>query len=142
MAFAGANRRREAGRDEDDGILTALEIGALDLRGVSWVVLSGCETGAGEVRRAEGVLGLRRGFTIAGAGTVVMSLWRVEDDIAQRAMGALYHARFKDGLDTPEAMRAAAQAVRDHLRSVGRDDGAWRWAAFVASGPLEGAGPR
>lgn len=141
MAFAGANRRREAGRDEDDGILTAQEIGGLDLSGVSWVVLSGCETAIGEVRRAEGVLGLRRAFTIAGAGTVVMSLWRVEDDDARRAMTALYRARFKAGLDTPEALRVAALAVRDHLRNAGRGDDVGGWAAFVASGTLDGPGP-
>ena len=62
LVLAGANRRSEAGTQQDDGILTAEEIAALDLAGVRWAVLSACETGVGEVRAGEGVFGLRRAF--------------------------------------------------------------------------------
>jgi CHAT domain-containing protein len=58
LALAGANHRQAAGSDEEDGILTAEEIGALDLRGVEWAVLSACDTGVGEVKAGEGVMGV------------------------------------------------------------------------------------
>jgi hypothetical protein len=60
LALAAANQRQATGLDEEDGILTAEEIAALDLSGVEWAVLSACDTGIGEVKAGEGVLGLRR----------------------------------------------------------------------------------
>ena len=80
LAFSGANNRQSARPDEEDGILTAEEVAGLDLRGLEWAVLSGCDTGVGEVRTGEGVFGLRRAFQVAGARTVVMSLWPVDDE--------------------------------------------------------------
>jgi tetratricopeptide (TPR) repeat protein len=62
MVLAGANRRDETGPEEDDGIVTAEEIASLDLLSVDWAVLSGCDTGTGEVMNGEGVLGLRRAW--------------------------------------------------------------------------------
>ena len=67
-------------------MLTAEEVAALNLNGVEWAVLSGCDTGVGEVRAGEGVFGLRRAFQVAGARTVIMSLWPVEDQATVRWM--------------------------------------------------------
>ena len=68
-------------------------LAALDLRGVEWAVLSGCDTGLGKIENGEGVLGLRRAFLLAGARTVIMSLWAVEDVTARRWMTSLYRVR-------------------------------------------------
>src|SRR5439155_9036837 len=95
LALAGANRRAIAGPDEDDGILTAEEVTALNLEGVEWAVLSACDTGLGEVKAGEGVFGLRRAFQVAGVRTVIMSLWSVDDEAARIWMRTLYERRLQ-----------------------------------------------
>ena len=70
LILAGANHRDVASPDDEDGVLTAEEVAALNLSGVEWAVLSGCDTGVGEVKAGEGVFGLRRAFQVAGARTV------------------------------------------------------------------------
>jgi len=90
LALAGAND----GKRPDDGILTAEEIVSLNLGGLEWAVLSACDTGLGEIRAGEGVFGLRRAFQLAGAHTVIMSLWPVDDNSTRLWMQELYRARF------------------------------------------------
>jgi len=132
LALAGANRRDAAA--VEDGILTAEEIATLDLDGVEWAVLSACESGVGEASTREGVFGLRRSFRIAGARTVIMSLWAVEDQAARVWTTALYRARLRDGLSTAEAVRRASLEVLAARRARGESTHPASWAAFVASG--------
>ncbi len=72
-----------------DGHLTAAEISALDLN-ADLVVLSACDTGMGKIIRGEGVLGLQRAFLIAGASSVVVSLWEVFDQSTATFMDYYY----------------------------------------------------
>ena len=134
LAFAGANRRRSVSGDQDDGILTAEEIGGLNLQGTEWAVLSACDTGLGEIKAGEGVFGLRRAFQVAGAQTVIMSLWSVEDRSAKEWMRALYEGRLRQGLDTAEAVRQASLTVLRQRRTRGQSTHPFYWAGFVASG--------
>lgn len=132
LAFAGANR--PAKDSANDGLLTSEEIAALDLGGVQWAVLSACETALGESTAQEGVLGLRHAFHLAGARTVVMSLWRVNDDATESFMRALYRERLVRRVDTVDAMQSAMRASLDARRRAGESVSPYYWAAFVAAG--------
>ena len=134
LALAGANRRKSAGKTDEDGILTAEEVASLELAGVEWVVLSGCDTGEGEVRAGEGVLGLRRAFRTAGAGTLIASLWPVEDEAARAWMTALYRARFVRGVGTAEAVADATVSELRARRARGVSTHPFYWGGFVAVG--------
>ena len=117
-----------------DGVLLAEEVATLDFSDASWVVLSGCDTGLGGIQVDEGMLGLRRAFQVAGAGTVIMSLWPVEDRSTQAFMATLYRARFEEQRSTAASMR---QAYRDALSATRREHGHAHplyWAPFIASG--------
>lgn len=134
LALAGANHRTAAGENQEDGILTAEEIASLDLRGLQWAVLSGCETGVGETRAGEGVFGLRRAFQIAGAQTVIMSLWPVDDEATRNWMKALYQHRFGEGRSTIDAVHQANLGILTARRKAGLSTHPFYWAGFVAAG--------
>ena len=127
LAFAGANRR------DGFGFLTGEQIAHLDLTGVGWVVLSACDTGLGDLRSGEGVVGLRHAFQRAGASTIIMSLWGADDGAARTFMRALYTGRGA-GLSTAEAMRQAASTLLRFQRRNGRSTHPYHWGGFVAAG--------
>lgn len=108
----------------EDGILTAREISLMDLSGAELVVLSACRTGAGEVKD-DGVFGLQRGFKKAGAGTLIMSLWNVDDRATMMMMEEFYSA-LTSGLTKREAFNKAQASVR--AQGFGNP---CYWAAFV-----------
>ena len=134
LAFAGANHRQLAAPDEEDGLLTAEEVTAVDLSGVEWAVLSACESGLGEVQSGEGILGLRRAFSIAGARTLVMSLWPVEDSASRDWMRLLYLHRFLEDAPTIDAVHQASLELLEARRDAGLSTHPFYWAGFVAVG--------
>jgi tetratricopeptide (TPR) repeat protein/CHAT domain-containing protein len=133
LALSGANRRSGVPPGADDGLLTAEEISSLDLEGVEWVVLSGCQTGIGLARAGEGILGLRRSFQVAGARTLVLSLWPVSDNDTRSWMAELYRAR-AGGATTIEAANAASRRIVAARRKAGVTAHPFFWGAFVAAG--------
>jgi tetratricopeptide (TPR) repeat protein len=138
LALAGANRWHERSqRGLSDGLLTALEVEDLDLWGTELVFLSACETGLGEVQVGEGVLGLRRAFQLAGARTVVASLWKVPDAETERLMST-FLSRWLKGAGKAEALRQAQlemiRALRASPLAVRRQAPPLYWAAFVCHG--------
>jgi CHAT domain-containing protein/Tfp pilus assembly protein PilF len=134
LILAGANQRNVAAADQEDGVLTAEEVAALNLGGVDWAVLSGCDTGVGESRVGEGVFGLRRAFQVAGVNTVIMSLWPVEDHTTRQWMLTLYEGRLLKKLGTADAMREASLGVLRQRRTKGLSTHPFHWAAFIAAG--------
>jgi CHAT domain-containing protein/tetratricopeptide (TPR) repeat protein len=115
-------------------LLTADEIAALDLAGTQWAVLSACETGLGVEHAGEGVFGLRRAFRVAGARTVIMSLWPVQDAATADWMQRLYAARLGAGDSTLAAVAQAQRGLLAARRDGGQSVHPYYWASFIAAG--------
>jgi len=145
LVMAGANR--PVGWEGDDGVLTALEVGELDLTHTDLAVLSACQTGLGKSAAGEGLLGLQRAFQVAGCGTVVASLWNVYDAATQALMVDFYKELWSGKpVSRAEALRRAQLNLLrgTSVRKIPLDP-AWPadeggrlppryWAAFVLSG--------
>jgi CHAT domain-containing protein/Tfp pilus assembly protein PilF len=126
LALADANG---AGKGPDDGLLFALEVSALDLRGTKLVVLSACQSGQGASVSGEGLYGLRRALVLAGSQSQVLSLWDVDDDATARFMVAL-HRKLAEGVSRADALR---DVQRDFLADP-RTAQPFFWAAFFLQG--------
>lgn len=107
----------------EDGILTAKEVSGMNLLGTELLVLSACETGLGDVT-GEGVYGLQRGFKLAGVETIIMSLWKVNDDMTKLLMSTFY-ASLMDGKSKYKSFQNAVDKVRKE------NDNPEYWAAFI-----------
>lgn len=125
LVFSGANALKEEGPAEsgEDGLLTAAEISQLDLRGTDLIVLSACQSGVGSIS-SDGVYGLQRAFKKAGVRSILMSLWKVNDQVTAEMM-RLFYTNLAAGQD----IRAAFQAARETLRQTYPDP--LLWAPFV-----------
>lgn len=113
-------------KDAEDGILTAYEATNLDLESTNLVVLSACQTGLGEIRNGEGVYGLQRAIIVAGAGNLLMSLWKVDDEATSQMMTGFYQAW--DGTDNLRAFRDTQLALRSKYKHP------FYWGAFIMLG--------
>jgi tetratricopeptide (TPR) repeat protein len=125
VAMAGARTtlqlwgQGEAPPTENDGILTAEEVGGLQLDGTWLVVLSACDTGSGEAKAGEGVMGLRRGFVQTGTQNLLMTLWPISDETTVKIMFDFYDAAFKTG----NAPQALADTQRNWLVNLRNERG-------------------
>ncbi len=129
LLFTGADKTIQnldslTSQEQDDGILNAYEASMMDLTGTEMVVLSACETGLGEVRNGEGVYGLQRSFQLAGATSVMISLWQVSDQVTQQLM-TLFYSYWLEGGDRQEAFVRAQRKVREQYPAP------FYWGAFV-----------
>jgi CHAT domain-containing protein len=133
LALAGANRGLHGHTDPDgeDGILYALEVQTLNLEDTELVVLSACDTGHGTLDYSEGVYGLVRGFRIAGARHVLMSLWKL-DDVSTHEFMRQFYWHWMNG---PERQDLGVALRQTQLSFIQDDDARWRdprvWAPFV-----------
>ncbi len=130
LALAGFNNRQnKESNNTEDGVLTALEVAGLKLRGTKLVVLSACKTGLGEVKTGDGVYGLRRALVISGSQSQLLSLWQVSDDGTKDLM-VKYYQNLK-------ARKGRHEALREVQLEFIKDDkykSPYYWASFIASG--------
>lgn len=118
----------------EDGVLTARELSHLDYTNMNLVVLSACETGLGDIT-GDGVFGLQRGFKKAGANSILMSLWKVDDEATCLLMTEFYKNWIGEGKTKHDALEQAKQSVRSH-KEKGWDDPKY-WAAFILLDALD-----
>ena len=130
IALAGANHAGQITNAlAEDGILTGLEASLLNLQGTELVILSACDSGAGDVRIGEGVMSLRRAFRIAGAQTVLASHWPVNDKATSRLMTE-FMRRWQAGEPRVKAWREAQLSLL-HSKEFANP---YFWAAFTLTG--------
>ena len=131
LVLAGANQ--PDADPTDDGYLTAEETVNLPLKGTQLVVLSACSTGQGDIRTGEGLYGLQRSLTVAGARSTLLSLWKVDDAATAEFMGR-YYQRLKAGEGRSEALAAVQKEFRDGLTGGGQWKEPYYWAAWQLVG--------
>jgi tetratricopeptide (TPR) repeat protein len=130
LALAGVNtwlKNRPLIKEAEDGLLTADDVAGWNLSNTELVVLSACETGLGDIVTGEGVFGLRRAFVLAGAQTLVMSLWKVPDEQTKQLMIGFYK-RLLEGKPRAEALREAQLAMKEKYPDP------YYWGAFICQG--------
>ena len=134
LALAGANRERDVvGRLA--GVITAEEIAALDLSRCRLAVVSACDTSVGVRQAGQGVASFQKALQMAGARTVVTSLWSVPDDATRALMIDFYRRLWLDGSAPHEALWQAKKRLRDARDSSGKPVHSPReWAGWVLSG--------
>ena len=129
IVLAGANYPEK--NLNDDGYLTALEVSKLNWNGTELVVVSGCESGQGDLQSGEGVYGLKRAITVAGARSSLLSLWKVDDKATAEFMESFY-LKLKSGESRANALSKTQKEFREHPIK------AWQhpnvWAAFQLNG--------
>jgi CHAT domain-containing protein len=117
------------GASPEDGLLTALELQALDLQGTEMLVLSQCRMADGVPSSGEGVFGMRRAAAIAGVKASVAPLWKV-DDAAQRQLMDRFYRELSGGKGRAEALREAQLQLLKKPRTASF----LQWAPVILSG--------
>ena len=129
LVLANFNQRQSCSDSDSNcnGLLTAQDVTTIDLRGTKLVFLSACETGLGNVTNGEGVYGLRRAFTLAGAESQVMSLWKVKDQTTRELVESYYQ--------NLKANQGRSQSLKTiQLDLLKKYQYPYYWAAFIPSG--------
>lgn len=132
LYLAGANKALKGKVEEaNDGVITGEDVAHMDFSETELVVLSACETGLGEQLDGEGVFGLQRSFLTAGAKSIIISLWEVDD----RATSLLMTAFYENWLVKNQTRRIAFRNAQQELWA---EDKKYRkpyfWSAFVLIG--------
>ncbi len=125
IALSGANKSVIKGKS--DGVVTALKLSGLELKGTDLVVLSACQTGVVDINSTDSVSGLSKAFIQAGAKDIVISLWSVDDEATKDLMSSFY----KEMQNHSSYAKALKEAK---LKMIEKDMHPFYWAPFVISG--------
>lgn len=127
LIFSGGNAawlKKEIPRGVLGGVLTARDIANLNFKGTDLVVLSACRTAEGKAT-AEGLYGLQRAFKQAGAGTLVLTLWKVKDAVAEAFTTTFYQELFI----YKGNKHMAFESTRNKMRKKYKDP--FDWSCFI-----------
>jgi CHAT domain-containing protein len=113
VVFSEVSGALRTSGDKEDGILTIPEIVLLNFR-AKMVMLSACETGLGELKRGDGMVGLTRAFMVAGAEHVGVSLWSIPDEATAAFMEGIYKKVVDEGLSFKEAYYKTKEEFRNN----------------------------
>lgn len=128
LLLSGSNRvlkGKPIPQNTEDGVLTALEVSDMNLDSLNLVVMSACSSGLGDISY-DGVYGLQRGFKMAGAKTIIMSLWPVDDN-ATKMMMVSFYKHYLSGKTKMHSLKFA----QDYVRSQPGYDNPKYWAGFI-----------
>ena len=129
LLLTGANKTLKGEvTSGENGLLTAAEASLLDLKETELVILSACETGRGEVKKSEGVYGLRKAFSDAGAQNIIMSLWKVDDEVTQEFMTLFYEIWLNKKTSIREAFNKTQLEIKAKYPQP------YYWGAFILVG--------
>ncbi len=123
IILAGANNYSTTNAD-NNGFLSAMEIARMNFNKLDLVVLSACETGLGESMGSEGVFGLQRAFKLAGAKSIIMSLWKVPDEQTAELMKYFY-SNYMGGMTKSQALKKAQQMMKN------KNNDPFAWGGFI-----------
>ena len=128
LVLSGANRLllHEPLDGTENGFISAREISSMNLEQTNLVILSACESALGDIS-SEGVFGLQRGFKKAGANSILMSLWKVDDAATCKLMTEFYSNWISKKMTKHDALEAAKNTIR---KTRGWEDPKY-WAAFI-----------
>ena len=136
LIFSGVSEMMSDNEESDgnDGYLSGLEIEKLYFKNLDLLVLSACETGLGDTFDSDGVLGLQRAFKLAGAQSIMMSLWEVDSEATILLMTEFYR-HYLSGKSKQQALQAAKKYLRNYKE---KDFSSPKyWAAFVLLDALD-----
>ena len=125
IALSGANKSVIKGKS--DGVVTALKLSGLELKGTDLVVLSACQTGVVDINSTDSVSGLSKAFIQAGAKDIVMSLWSVDDEATKDLMSSFY----QEMQTHPSYAKALKEAK---LKMIEKGMHPFYWAPFIVNG--------
>jgi CHAT domain-containing protein len=124
-------------QNHEDGILIGEEIQNVELKNNDIVILSACETGLGKIS-SEGVLGLQRAFKKAGAKSIMMSLWKVDDNATSLLISEFYK-NYLAGNSKQNSLYKAQKYIREYEDNTGNRlfEDPYYWAGFIILDALE-----
>ena len=132
IVLSGANNIVSGKNNSNgEGIITAEKISSLKLKGTELVVLSACNTGLGEIKTGEGVFGLRRAFLIAGAKSILTSLWPVSDNETKDLMVEFYINYKKNDLDLSNSLKNSSLKIYRNIKEQYGYSNPYFWGPFV-----------
>lgn len=124
-------------RENQNCIITSYEIPSMDLSSVDLIVLSSCQSGLGDVTN-DGIIGLQRAFKIAGAKTILTTLWDVDDHATLLFMRKFYECLLANYTKL-DALTEAQRFVRNYTDENGVKlyDNPIYWASFILIDALD-----